>query len=134
MLVCGTAGLTKNANLDKNFYSGYGIGFHSLSLFSVPIFYWVKNIVIFEVDNNTSTHIDNKEKYKSVLGKGPTQGLGDTTITAEAEYSEDHKENCLSLHYSGSNNFLFANATKIYESKQKNSKITPYPLCLENIF
>ena len=29
-LLFGAVGLTKNANLDKHFYSGYDIGFHSL--------------------------------------------------------------------------------------------------------
>ena len=36
----------------------------------------------------------------------------------------------LSLHYNGSNSFLFVNATKIYQFKAKDSEIKPYPLCL----
>ena len=38
-----------------------------------------------------------------------------------------------SLHYNGSKTFLFANATKIYQFKVKNSEIKPYPLCVGNI-
>ena len=34
--------------------------------------------------NSSSVHIGNKKKYILVLGNGPTQGLDDTTITAEA--------------------------------------------------
>ena len=34
-----------------------------------------------------------------------------------------------SLHYNGNKTFLFANATKIYQFKVKNSEIKPYPLC-----
>ena len=30
-------------------------------------------------------HTDNKNKDILILGKGPTQGLGDTTLTAEAK-------------------------------------------------
>ena len=31
-------------------------------------------------------HVDNKKKDILVLGKGPTQWLNDTAITAEAKY------------------------------------------------
>ena len=47
---------------------------------------------------------------------------------------QDHKNFfCLSLHYSGSNSFLFPNATKIYQFKPKDSEIEKYPMCLGNI-
>ena len=32
---------------------------------------------------NSSSHIDNKGKHILVLGKGPTQGLGDHSLTAK---------------------------------------------------
>ena len=35
---------------------------------------------------SSSIHIDNKKKYKLVLGRGPTQGL-ESTLTAEKMYS-----------------------------------------------
>ena len=38
----------------------------------------------------------------------------------------------LSLHYNGSNSFLFVNATKVYQFKAKNSEIKDYVLCLGN--
>ena len=45
-----------------------------------------------------------------VLGFGPTQGLDDTTLTAEAQHSinvsRSNKKFCLSLHYNGSNSFF----------------------------
>ena len=44
-----------------------------------------------------------------VLSTGTTNGLGDTTVNSEAEYSinfsEDGKKLCLSLHYNGSKVF-----------------------------
>ena len=46
-----------------------------------------KNVIISGVDMSSSVHIDNKKKDILILGKGPTQGLDDTTITAEAQYS-----------------------------------------------
>ena len=36
---------------------------------------------------NSSIHIDNKGKDISILGKGPTQGLGEHLLTAEKMYS-----------------------------------------------
>ena len=39
----------------------------------------------------------------------------------------------LSFHCNGSNSFLFVNATKIYQSKARDSEIKSYPLCLGNI-
>ena len=82
-------------------------------------------------------HIDNKGKYILILGEGPCQGLDDTTLTAGAEYPINFtlsgKRFVLSLHYNGSNSFLFVNATKVYQFKAKNSEIKDYTLCLGNI-
>ena len=43
-----------------------------------------KHVIIFGADMNSSVHIDNKNKYIVIIGKGPTQGLDGTTLTAEA--------------------------------------------------
>ena len=83
-------------------------------------------------------HIDNKKKDILVLGFGPTQGLDDTSLTEEAQYSINfsgpNRKCCLSLHYNGSNSFLFVNAIKIYQFKAKDSEIKIYILCLGNIW
>ena len=50
-------------------------------------FDWGKNTTMFGVDNSSLAHNDNKKKDILVLGEGPTQGLDDTTITTETEYS-----------------------------------------------
>ena len=75
---------------------------------------------------SSSAHIDNKKKDKLVLGKGPTQGL-EHTLTAEKMYSINltvtKKKFCLTLHYNGTNSYLFVN----------NSEIVATPLCLGNI-
>ena len=86
---------------------------------------------------SSSAHIDNKKKYILILDIGPTQGLDDTTLTAEAQcsinFSRSNRKSCLSLHYNGSNSFLFVNATKIYHFKAKDSEMKKYPLCFRNI-
>ena len=85
---------------------------------------------------SSSAHIDNTKKDILVLGKGPTQGL-EHALTAEKMYSINFtvtkKRFCLSLHYNGSNSFLFVNGTEIYKFNTKDSEIVPSPLCLGNI-
>ena len=107
--------LSNNANPDKYYYSGYGTGFGSRSLFSYPCFNGGKTVVIFWLSNGSLVYIDEKRKDILVLGEGLTQGLDGTTTKAEAKYSK--RKFCSSLHYKGSNSFLFVNVTKIYYSK-----------------
>ena len=45
-----------------------------------------KSVIISGADMSSSVHIDNKNKDILILGEGPTQGLDDTTLTAEANY------------------------------------------------
>ena len=128
---------TKNTDIDKYRYSGYGIGFDRRSSFSFPGGGFGQNIIIFGADMNLSSHVDNKKKDILILGKGPTQGLGEHSLTAEKMYSINFtvtkKKFCLSLHYNGANSYLFVNGTEIYKFKAKDSKIVPSLLYLGNI-
>ena len=45
----GNVEITKNADPDKYFYSGYGTGFDSQSLFSISNFDWAKSAIILEL-------------------------------------------------------------------------------------
>ena len=123
--------LIKNADLDKYKYIGYGIGFNSRSQSSFTDESYGKNVIIFGADMSSSVHVDNKWKDILILGEGPTQGLDDTTLTAEAKYPI--KNPGKSLHYNRSKSFLFFNATKVYQFKAKNSEIKDYALCLGNV-
>ena len=86
---------------------------------------------------SSSVHVDNKGKNILILVEGPTQELDDTTLTAEAKspinFTQSGKRFVLTLHYNGSNSFLFVNAAKVYQFKAKNSEIKDYALCLGNI-
>ena len=55
----GAVTLTKNADIDKYGYSGYGIGFDRRSSFSFPGTGFGQNVLIFGVDMSSSSHIDN---------------------------------------------------------------------------
>ena len=126
----GAATLTKNADIDKHGYSGYGIGFDRRSSFSFPGGGLDQNVLIFGADMSSSSHIDNKKKDISVLGKGTTQGL-EHTLTAEKMYSINFtitkKKFSLSLHYNGANSYLSVNGTEIYEFNAKDSEIVATP-------
>ena len=74
-----------------------------------------------------SVHVDNNGKEILVAGERSTQGLDDTTSTAEIKYpinfTQLGKIFILSLHYNGSNSLLFVNAITVYQFKAKISGI-----------
>ena len=70
----GTVTLTKNADIDKYGYSGYGIGFDRRSSFSFPGGGFGQNILIFGADISSSAHIHNKKKDILVLVKDQHKG------------------------------------------------------------
>ena len=60
----GAVTLTKNADIDKYRYSGYGIGFDRRGSFSFPGSGFGQNVIIFGADMSSSKHIDNKIREK----------------------------------------------------------------------
>ena len=110
----GAVTLTKNADIEKCKYSGYGIGFDRRSSFSFPSGGFGQNVLTFGADMSASFHIGSKKKDILLLGRGPTQGL-ESTLTAEKMYSINFtvtkKEFCLSWHYNGVSSYLFVNGT-----------------------
>ena len=115
----GSVKLTKNADLHKYKYTGYSIVLFTNGSYG-------KNVIIFGADGISSVHVDNEGKNILILCEGPTQGLNGTTFTVEAKYpinfTQPRKRLVLSLYYNGSNSFLFANSTKVYQFKAKNSE------------
>ena len=117
-----------NADPVKYKYSSYSLAFDSRSQFSRTDGSRKKN-VIFGVDDSSSMLIDGRNKNILVLGEGPTRGLDNTTITAEAKccinFTEGGKVFVLSLHYNGINSFLFVNVVKMNQFKAKDPQIKP---------
>ena len=58
----GAVTFTKNTDIDKYGYSGYGFGFGRRSSFSFPGGGFSQNVLIFGVDMSFSAHTDNKKK------------------------------------------------------------------------
>ena len=56
------AELTKNADIDKYGYSGYGMGFDRRGIFSFSGTGLGRNLTVFRVDMSSSTKVDNKKK------------------------------------------------------------------------
>ena len=92
----GSSKLTKNADINKYGYSGYGIGSDRETSFSFDNEVG-KNVIIFGVDMSSSTKINNRKKDILILGKGPTQGL-QNTLSVEKMYSINFTKKNTSLH------------------------------------
>ena len=101
--------MTKNADIDKYQYSGYGIGFSRKGSFSFPGGGFGQHVMIFGVYMSSSVHVDNKKKGNLLIGKGPTQGLGEHLLTTEKMYSINftlaRKKFCINLPYNGANSY-----------------------------
>ena len=86
---------------------------------------------------SSSVHVDNKKKYILSLGKGPAQGLGEHSLTAEKCIQLillwQERNFYLSLHYNGANSYLFVNGEEIHKFKAKDTEIVTTTLCLGNI-
>ena len=84
---------------------------------------YAKSVISFGADMSSFVHIDNKKKKILILGESPTQRLDDATLTADTmnrvNFTQPRKKFALSLHYNGSNSFLFVSAIKYINSKQK---------------
>ena len=83
----GAVKLTKNLDIDKYKYSGYGIGFDGKGFYLHPSGNGTgRNVIIFGADMSSPIKIDNKGKDILILGSGPTFGLGENALSAEKMY------------------------------------------------
>ena len=84
--------------------SGYGTQFDGSSND------FTKNVIIFGVDNNSSSYTDNCTKTFLVLSEGFFDAINCSVGTAEkkcsVKFSKAKTEFCLSLHYSGDSSYL----------------------------
>ena len=112
----GAVTLTKNADINKSGYFGYGIGFDRRTSFFFPRGRFGQNVLVFGTDMSSSAHIDNRKKDIFVLGKRATQGL-EHTLTAEKMYLINFTVTkikfCLWLHYNRANSYIFVNGTEL---------------------
>ena len=98
----GAVKLTKNADIDKYGYSGYGIGFDRRGSFSFPCTGLGKN-VIFGVDMSSSTKIDNRKNNILILAKRSNAGFRTYTKCIRLILQKKNKKICLCLFYNKEN-------------------------------
>ena len=133
----GAFKLTKNADIDKYRYFGYGIGFDEKGYYSHPSGGTGRNVITFRANMSSCVHVENNGKDIIILGKVPIQELGEHSLSVEKMYSINFTKiniKCfLSFHYNGANSYLFVNSTETYKLKAKDSEIVPNNLCLGNV-
>ena len=67
----GATNIAKNSNKEKYVYIGYGIAFDGIGSWSFDSDF-ARNVVIFGIDNSSSSYTDNKKNDFLVLGGGST--------------------------------------------------------------
>ena len=133
----GATSVVKNSNKEKWIYSGYGTTSDRTGSWSFNNNF-ARNIIIFGVDNISSSHADNRKNNFLVLGDGPTFGIngsfGSLGKKFSINFSKANTKFCLSLHYNDDNSYLFVNEKEIFMFKTDNKNVNfPTQFCLRNI-
>ena len=133
----GSTDEVKYSDKEKYVYSGYGATFDSGSScsFNNEI---ARNVIIFDVDNSSSCHSENRRKNFLILGEGPTYGIkgsfGATEKMFRINFSKVNTKYCLIFHYNGDNSYLFVYGKEIFEVKAGNKNFNfPTQYCLGSI-
>ena len=83
-------------------------------------------LIIFGVDNSSSSPCDNRKKNFLILVEGPTYGINGNFGAPEKKFSinfsKGYTKFCLSLHYNADNSYLFVKGKEVFRFKasQKN--------------
>ena len=93
-------------------YRGYGIASDGKGKWNFCNYY-AKNVVIFGVDNSSSSHVDNRKNNFIVLGEEDTFRITESFGTPGKKFSinfiKARAKFCLSLYCNGDNSYLFPN-------------------------
>ena len=77
-----------------------------------------RNVLIFGVDNRSSSYVENRKNNFLVLGEGPTfrinGSFGSPEKNVSINFSKANTKLCLSLHYNADNIYLFANRNNTF--------------------
>ena len=105
MLIWGNW-IVKNSNKEKYAYSGYRITFDSAGSLSCDNEF-ARNVIIFGVNNSSSSHSVNRKNSFLILGEGPTYGINGSLGSPEKNYNITftigNTNACLSLYYNAKN-------------------------------
>ena len=122
----GATKIVNNSDTEKYLYSRYGITFDIAGFWSFDND-TARNVIIFGVDNSSSSHSDNRKNNFLMLGKGPTFGInrnfGAPEETFDITFSKPNTKFCLSLHCNSHNSYLFVNGKEIFKFKADNKNV-----------
>ena len=95
-------------------------------------------VVIFGVDNSSSSHSDNRGNNFLVLGEGDTFGINGRFGAPENKFninfSKANTKFCLILYYNGDNSDLFDSGKEIHQYKDDYKNVSfPTQFCLGSI-
>ena len=128
--------IVKNSDKEKCVCSGYGITFDSAGSWSFGNDF-ARNVIIFDVDNSSLFHCDNRKNNFSILSEDPTYG-NRSFRSPEKKFSINFtKANIiffLSLYYNVDNSCLFVNGKEFSKFKANNKNVNfPTQFCLRSI-
>ena len=105
-------------------YSDYGIVFDGTGSWNFGNDF-ARNVVIFIVDNSSSSHADNSKNTLLVLGERPTSGINGSFDSPEKKFSINFSDRkfCFSLHYNCDTSCLFLNGKVVFKFKANNKNI-----------
>ena len=123
----GATNIVKISDKEKYVYSGYGITFYDAGSWSFGNG-TTRNVIIFGVDNSSSSHVDNLKNDFLILGLGPTYGINGSFGSPEKKFSinftKTNTKFCLCLHYNADNSYLFVNGKGIIKFKANNKNVS----------
>ena len=75
------------------------------------------NVIMFGVDNSSSSYFDNCKNNFLVVDEGPTLGINGSFCSLEKKFSINFSKEspnfCLSLHHNANNSYLFVNVNSL---------------------
>ena len=87
----------------------------------------VTHVIIFNVDNSSSSHSGNRKNNLLMLGEGPNLGINGKFGGPEKKFSIDftkaNKKFGLCLYYNADNSYLFVNGKEIFKLKADNKNV-----------
>ena len=122
----GATNIVKNSDKEKDVHSDYRISFDGKVERRCGNDY-ARNVIIFGIDNSSSSHADNLKNSFLILAEGDTFGINGSFGAPAKQFSMNFSKIdikfCLSLHYNVENSYLFVNGKEILKFLANNKML-----------
>ena len=112
----GATNIVKASEKSKFVYSGYGIIFDAKGNWNFDNDF-ARNVIIFDVDDSSLSHINNRKNNFLVLGEGNTFGTNGSFGAPEKKFSTNFTKAktkfYLSVHYNHDSSYLGKKSTSL---------------------